>query len=120
MRLGVLDDFQCILREGDGAVAVGFKVDTDVEAKGGVVKVFYTGVGADDGKLEHFFNVVGTGAVGIGGLNNADFELLGNTGTTGEIANERGSQGGNAVTVQEAEDVAIIDEVVDKTVGVTV
>ncbi len=61
--------------EDDGAVAVGFEVDADVEAARGVVEVFYACRGADGGELEDFGDVVCAGAVGVGGLDEADFEL---------------------------------------------
>lgn len=113
LRLGVLDDLECILREGDGAVSVSLEVDADIEAQGGVMKVLHTGVGADDGKFKHLFDVVGARAVGVGGLDDTDLELLGNASAASKVANERRSESGDAVTVEEAENVALIDEVVD-------
>jgi hypothetical protein len=118
--LGILDSLHSILREGHGAVAVSFKVDTDVKAESGVVKVLHTGVGADDGKLEHLFNVVRAGTVGVGGLDDANLELLGNASVASKVANERGGESGNTVTVQKAENVALVDKVVNQTVSITV
>jgi len=58
-------------------VAVGFKVDANVEALGGVVQVLDSRVGAEDRQLEVLLDVLGGGAVGVGSLDNADLELLG-------------------------------------------
>jgi len=58
-------------------VAVGFEVDANVEALGGVVQVLDSRVGAEDRQLEVLLDVLGGGAVGVGSLDNADLELLG-------------------------------------------
>lgn len=73
--LGVLNDLQGILGECHCAVAVGLKVDTDVEAQSGVVEMLDTGVGADDGELQDLFDVICAGAVGVGGLDDTDLQL---------------------------------------------
>lgn len=118
--LGVLDDLQSVLRESDGAVAVGLKVDTDVEPQGGVVEMLHTSVGANDGELEDLLDVVGASTVGIGGLNDTNLQLLRNTSIASEIADERGRKSSDAVAIQEAEDVALVNEVVDQTVSIAV
>jgi hypothetical protein len=84
------------------------------------VEVLHTSVGANDGELEHLLNVVGTGTVGIGGLNDTNLQLLRNTSIAGKIANERGRKSGDAITVQEAEDIALVNEVIDQAVSVTI
>lgn len=98
--LGVLDDLQGVLRECDGTVAVGLEVDTDIEPQGSVVQVLHTSVSANDWEFKHLLDVVGAGTVGIGGLNNTNLQLLRNTGIASEIANERGRQSGDTVTIQ--------------------
>jgi hypothetical protein len=118
--LGVLDDFQSGLRESDGAVTVGLEVNTDVEPQGGVVEMLHTSIGANDGKLEDLLDVVGAGTIGIGGLNDTDLQLLRNTSIASEIADERGRKSGDAVAIQEAEDVALVNEVVDQTVSIAI
>lgn len=120
LRLGALNGLQGVLRESNGTMAVGFKVNANVEAHGGMVKMFNTGVGTDGLKLQHFFNVIRAGAIRVGGLNDTNLEVLRNTSTSGQIANEGGGQSGNAITVKEAEDVALINKIVDQTVRVTV
>lgn len=100
LRLGVLDHLERIIGEGDGAMSVGLEVDTDIKAKGSVVKVLHTCVGANDGKLQYLLNVVGTRAVSVGGLNDTNLEIMGNTGATSQVTNERSSKSGNAVTVE--------------------
>jgi hypothetical protein len=121
-RLGfrVLNDLQSILRESDGTVTVGLEVDTDVESQSGVVEVLHTSVGANDGELEHLLDVVGTGTVGIGGLNDTNLQLLCNTSIAGKIANERGRESGDAITIQKAEDIALVNEVIDQAVRIAV
>jgi hypothetical protein len=101
-------------------VAVGLEVHADIETKSGVVKVLHTGVGADDGELQHLLDVVGTRAVGVGSLDDTNLELLGNASATSEVANERRSESGDAVTVKEAENIALVNKVVDQAIGVTV
>lgn len=101
-------------------MAIGLKVDTDIEAKGCVVKVLHTSVGANDGELQHLLNVVGTGTVGISSLDNTDLQFLRNASAPGEIANEGSSEGSNSVTIQESEEIALVNEIVNQTVGVSV
>lgn len=111
--------FEGRVGEEDGAVAVGFKVDADVEFGRGVVEVLDARVGADDGQLEVVRDVVGAGAVGVRGLYHADLEFR-ETGALGEVADEECGQSGDAVAVEEAEAVFRIDEVVDYSVSITV
>ena len=120
LRLGVLDDLQGVFGESDGTMAVGLEVHTDIEAQGCVVEMLHTGVGADDRELEDLLNVVCAGPVGVGGLNDTDLKLGGNSGVAGKVADERGGEGSDAVSVKETEDVALVLEVVDQTIGITV
>jgi hypothetical protein len=53
-------------------------------------------------------------------LNDSDLELRCDSGAAGKVANEGSSQSGDAVTVEESENVALVAEVVDQTVGITV
>lgn len=58
--LGVADDADGFVGEDDGAVAVGFEVDADVEvADSCVVEMFDAGRGADDRELEDLVDVFG-------------------------------------------------------------
>ena len=118
--LGVLDDLQRVLRESHSAVAVGLKVDTNVEPQGSVVEMLHTSVGANDGQLQDLLNVVGAGTVGVSSLDNTDLQLLRNTSIAGEVADERGRKSGDAIAVKKAEDVALVNKVIDQTVSIAV
>ena len=119
-RLRVADYVDCVGGEEDGAVAVGFEVDTDVVAGGGVVQVFDAGGRALDGELEDLGDVFGGGAVGVGGLHDADFEGRIDAGNAGHVGEEGGAEGGDAVAVQELEGLGGGGVVVDDAVGVAV
>ena len=114
------ETFERRVGEDDGAVAVGFEVDADVEFSGGVMEVLDARVGADDGEFEVVSDVVRGSAVGVGGLDDADFEFFREAGAFGEVADEEGGKGGDAVAVEEAEGVFRVDEVVDYSVSVAV
>ena len=111
--------FEGRVGEEDGAVAVGFEVDADVEFGRGVVEVLDARVGADDGQLEVVRDVFGAGAVGVRRLYDADLESR-ETGALGEVADEEGGQSGDAVAVEEAEAVFRVDKVVDYSVSIAV
>jgi len=100
-------------REDDGAVAVGLEVDANVESSGGVVEVLDARRGADDGQREDLVDVVCACAVGVGGLHDADLEGGGEASGLGEVAEEGGCEGGDAVAVEEDEARGGVGGVVD-------
>ena len=78
--------FEGLLGEQDGAVAVGFEVDADVEFGGRVVEVLDAGGRADDGEFEVLGYVVCAGAVCVCGLDDANFDFVGHVGVSCQIA----------------------------------
>lgn len=101
-------------------MAVGLEVDTNVESQGSVVEMLHTSVGANDRQLQHLLDVVGASTVGVSGLDDTDLQLLRNTSIAGEVADERGRESGDAIAVKEAEDVALVNKVIDQTVSIAV
>ncbi len=59
--------------EDDSAVAVGFKVDPDIEFGGCVVEVLHARRCADHGQFEVLGDIGGAGAVCVSGLHDAHF-----------------------------------------------
>ena len=88
LRLSALDDLQGVLRESNGTMAIGFEVNTNVEAHGGMVEMLNTSVGADRLKLQHLLNVIRAGAVGVSSLDDTNLKVLRNSSASGQIANE--------------------------------
>lgn len=101
-------------------MAVGLKVDTNIEAQGSVVKMLDTGGSALDGELEVPLDKVGRGAVGVGGLDDTNLDLVGETGPASKISNKRSGQGGDAVTVEKVEDLVLANVVEDDAISITV
>lgn len=109
-----------LLGEDDGAVAVGLKVDADVELGGGVVEPLDTGWCADSWEAEGLGDVVGGGTVGIGSLDDTDLQVLCELGLARKVTDEGGRESSDLVAVEETETVLWVLEVVDDSVGVTV
>jgi hypothetical protein len=113
LRRGRREEGDGVVGEDDGAVAVGFEVDADVEAGGSMVEVLHACGGADRGQLEHFGDVVRGSAVCVSGLDEADFELGGEACLLGEVCEEEGGERGDAVAVEELELGRLVEVVVD-------
>lgn len=77
-----------MLAEDDGAVAVGLEVDADVELCSGVVQPLYAGGGADYREAERLLDVLCAGSVGVGGLDDADFEIIAQLCIASEVTDE--------------------------------
>jgi hypothetical protein len=78
-----MDDTDSFLREEDCAMSVSFEVNPDIEvSRCSVVKMFDASSGAYDGQLEDLVDVFSGGTVGIGGLDEANLELLVEAGLT--------------------------------------
>lgn len=120
LRLGVLNGLQGGLRESDGTVTVGFKVDANIEAQGRMVQMLNTGIGANGRQLQDLLDVVRARTIRISSLDDADLELLRNSSAARKIADEGGRKSGNAVTIKQPESVALVDEVVHDTIGITI
>lgn len=118
--LSVLNGLQGGLGESNGTVTVGLEVDANVEAQGRMVQMLNTSVGANRRQLQDLLDVVRAGTIGVSGLDDADLELLRNSSAPRKITDEGGRKGGNAVTVKQSESVALVDEVVHDTIGVTI
>ena len=109
-----------LLGEDDGAVAVGLKVDTDVELGSGVVEPLDAGWGANGWETEGLGDVVGGGTVGIGSLDDTDLQVFCELGLACKVTDEGGRKSSDLVAVEETETVLWVLEVVDDSVGVTV
>lgn len=120
LRLSALDGLQSVFGEGNGSVSIGFEVDTDIKAQSGVMEMLDASVGANGGEFENLLNVVRASSVSISSLDDANLELLGNSGIAGQVTDERSSKRGNAITVKEAERVALVSVIVDETVGIAI
>jgi len=101
-------------------VAVGLEVDADIEALGRVVEMLDARVGAEDGQLKVLLDVLSRGAIGVGGLDDTNLELLREAGGAAEVREEGGGERGDAVAVEEAEGVVFVGKVVDYAVGVAI
>ncbi len=77
--------------EEDRAVSVGFEVDTDVVASGGMMQVLDAGGRTFDWELEDVGDVFGSGPVGVGGLDYADFEFAVDASDAGHVGEEGGA-----------------------------
>ena len=84
------------------------------------MQVFNARGRALDGELEDVTHVLGGGAVGVGGLDDADFEIVVDAGDAGHVREEGGGEGGDAVAVEEVEGAGGGGVVVDDAVGVAV
>lgn len=101
-------------------MTVCLEVDTDIETSSSVVQVLDTSGGADHVQTQVLLHVSGGGSVGVCRLDNTNVELLDQTGLASEVGDEGGGKCSYAVTVQQAEDVLLVLEVEDDTVGITV
>src|SRR5690606_30729864 len=95
LRLRLAEETYGLLREDDGAMAVGFEVDTDIELASSMVEMLHTSGGADDGKLKMLLDVGCASTVGVGGLDNANSEVVFETGGADEVADEGSVEGGD-------------------------
>jgi hypothetical protein len=120
LRLGLANGADGVVGEKNGAVAVGFEVDADVVAGGGVVEVLDAGVGALNGQLEHFLDVFSRGTIGVGSLDDAYLELGVDASNAGHVCEEGCTEGGDAVAVEEVEGLGVVGVVVDNAVGVAI
>lgn len=109
-----------LLGENDGTMTIGLEVDAYIELAGDMVKVLDTSRGADDRELKIPLNIVGAGAVGVGGLDDTNAKLLGQTSRADEIANKGGVEGGDAVAVEHKEACIRVNPPVNQAVGVAV
>lgn len=121
-RLGLcaLDGLEGGFGKGDRAVAICLKVDTNIKTQGGMVKVLYSGVGADRWELQHLLDIIRAGTVRIRSLDHTNLEILRNPSVSSQVANEGSRQRGNAITIEESKTVALVHEVIDKTISIAV
>lgn len=119
-RLMLLNSVECIGGEDDGSVTVGLEVDTNVELLSGMVQVLDTSGGAVNLELQCLFYILCSGSIGVGSLNNADSDALCESALANEIAQERGHERSNAITIEKTEDILRVLEVVDNAISITV
>ncbi len=89
--------------EDYSTVAVGFEVNTHIKLGCRMMQMLDAGRSAHNGEFQIFGYVASRGAVGIGGLDDTDFEFFREAGRAGEVRDEQGGEGGNAVAVEETE-----------------
>lgn len=82
--------------------------------------MFNTGFCDRDGDLQLLGYVCGGGAVSVGCLHNAQFQLLGQASLFQQCVDEVGQQRGYLVTVEQMESEGVVDVVEHHSVGVTV
>lgn len=121
-RLGLLltEETGSLLREDNGAVAVGLKVYSHVKLAGRVVKVLDASGGENNRKLEVLLDVVGAGSVGVGSLNNTNAKIVLQTSGTNKLADKGSVEGRNAITVEHEEASVRVDPVVHQPVGIAI
>jgi hypothetical protein len=117
----LVDDADGLVGEFDRPMPIRLEVHADIEvARSRVVEVLDARLGADDLQLQDVAGVLGRRAVGVGGLHEANVEFLLETRAAGEVDDEDRGEGGDAVAVEEVEDLLLVGVVVDDAVGVAV
>jgi hypothetical protein len=120
LRLGLTESTDGLLREDNSTVTISLEVNTNVELTSSVVQMLHTSRSEDDGKLKVLLNIVRAGTVGIGGLNNANAEVISKAGRSNEVTNERGIERRNTIAIEHEEACLRIDPVVNQTIGITI
>ena len=107
-------------REDHGAVAIGLKVDANVEARGRVMQVLDARGRADDGQAQGFGDVGRAGAVRVGRLHHADLQLISQPSKPRNFADKGRHERGDLVAVEQVEGAVGVGVVVHDAVGVAV
>lgn len=101
-------------------MSVSFEVNANIELGCGMMQPFDTGRGTDDGKSKRLCDVIGTGTIGIRGLNYANLQIISKAGITGKVADERCGKSGDAVSIKKSESMVRIIVIINKSIGVPV
>ena len=114
------DGLLCGSGEKNCAVAIGFKVDTNVEALSCVMEIFDSCRGTLDWKLESFIDKFCGCAVGIGCLDYTDRKFRSETRFFAEFAEKNSSKCSDTVAIEKAELEIVVDKIVDDSISVAV
>lgn len=104
-RLVLLDDIECVRREDDSSVAVGFEIDTNIELLCSVVQVLDTRGRTVNLEFEGLLNVLSSSTVSVGSLDNTNLDLLCESTLAYRITKERSYERSDAVSVEKTEDI---------------
>jgi hypothetical protein len=98
--LRLSDELDGRVGEEYSAVAISFKVDTNIEALGSVVEVLDASRRANYGKLEHLLYIIGGSAVSVCSLNKADLQLFAETCISSHFSKKNSAKRRNAIAVK--------------------
>jgi hypothetical protein len=98
--LRLSDDLDGRVGEEHSAVAISFKVDTDIEALGSVVEMLDASRRANYRKFEHLLYIFGGSAVSVCSLNKADPQLFAETCISSHFGKKDSAKRCNAITVE--------------------
>lgn len=87
-------------------MAVGFEVDTNVQFLGSMVEMLDSGGRAVYFEFEVLLDVLGSSTIGIRSLYDSDLKRVSEAGLAHLVTQKGGDKGGDAVSVEETEDVA--------------
>jgi hypothetical protein len=123
-------------REEDGAVTVSLEVDADVVGLGGMVQVLDAGW---DARYGYFLNtcvsivddtsmitstdrreVLGGGTVSVRCLDDSDLDLVAQSSSFNELADERSHKSTDLISIQHPERPFVVQVKVHQTIGVTI
>jgi hypothetical protein len=118
--LRLSDELDGWVGEEHSAVAIRFKVHTDIEALGSVVEVLDASRRANYRKFEHLLYIFGGSAVSVCSLNKTDPQLFAETCISSHFSKKNSAKRRNAITIEQMKHFIVIEVVVDNTVSIAV
>ena len=85
-----------------------------------MMQILDTSVRADTLKLEVVLDVLCRCAIGISGLDDPNLDLVGKASSASEVAEERGRESRDAITVEQDEFAVAVNKVVDQTISIAI
>lgn len=85
-----------------------------------MMEMLDSSIGEDQLETKVLLNVACSRSISVGRLDNTNVELVEKARLTCEMADKGSGQGSNAVAVQKTEDIVLVAEVEDDTIGITI